>query len=295
MAIPISSSTVQFPPLALGCMSLPERYADAEPVLHAAFDQGISLFDTADLYQNGTNESNLGRALEGRRQHVLLATKVGNQRNPDGTSWTWNPRKAYILKEVEESLRRLRTPYIDLYQLHGGTMEDPWEETLEAFELLITQGKIRAFGISSIRPNVIRHVLRLQPPASVMMQYNPLDRRPEEAVFPLLADTSTRVMVRGAFAKGMLLNKPVSDFLDFPAEKVKEIKSEIMHLGYPPEAVLIRFGLIERAVSTLVIGASSVAQISRLAAGLEESKGVPDDLIQMLKRKLPVNHYQEHR
>lgn len=295
MASPASNPVFQFPPVALGCMSLPERYADAAKVVHAACDQGISLFDTADLYQNGTNESNLGSALEGRRQHVLLATKVGNQRNPDGTSWTWNPRKAYILQEVEESLRRLRTPYIDLYQLHGGTMEDPWEETLEAFELLIQQGKIRAFGISSIRPTVIRHVLRLLPPASVMMQYSPLDRRPEETVFPLLEKTSTRVVVRGAFAKGMLINKPVSGFLDFPAEKVREIKSEIMQLGYSPEAVLIRFGLIEKAVATLVIGASSVDQISRLSAGYEASKAVPDDLIQLLKRKLPVNHYLEHQ
>lgn len=295
MASPVSNPVFQFPPVALGCMSLPERFADAAKVVHAACDQGISLFDTADLYQNGTNESNLGSALEGRRQHVLIATKVGNQRNPDGTSWTWNPRKAYILQEVEESLRRLRTPYIDLYQLHGGTMDDPWEETLEAFELLIQQGKIRAFGISSIRPTVIRHVLQLLPPASVMMQYSPLDRRPEETVFPLLEKTSTRVVVRGAFAKGMLINKPVSGFLDFPAEKVREIKSEIMQLGYSPEAVLIRFGLIEKAVATLVIGASSVDQISRLSAGYEASKAVPDDLIQLLKRKLPVNHYLEHR
>lgn len=295
MAVHNTNPQLQFPRLALGCMSLPERYADAERLIHAAHDLGISFFDTADLYQNGTNESNLGRAFEGRRHAVLLATKVGNQRNPDGTSWTWNPRKAYLLSAVEESLRRLRTPYIDLCQLHGGTVDDPWEEIVEAFEQLMAEGKIRAFGISSIRPNVIRKVLSCCAPASMMIQYSPLDRRPEESVFPLLENTSTRVLVRGAFAKGMLISKPVSGFLDFPPEKIKAIKSEIMHLGYSPEAVLIRFGLSQKAVSTLVLGASAADQVAKFQAGLEESRQIPEEVIQALKRILPVNHYHEHR
>lgn len=289
------SGLLHLPEIALGCMSLPETYSEAEKVLHSALDLGISFFDTADLYQKGKNEENLGRVFKAKRSQVILASKVGNQWNPTGTSWFWNPRKTYILKAVEESLKRLRTDYLDLYQLHGGTIEDPWEETLEAFEILKSQGKIRAFGISSIRPNVIRKVMSMNPPATIMMQYNPMDRRPEEAVFPMLEKTETRVLVRGAFAKGILINKPVAGFLDFPKEKVLEIKAEIHKMGFSPEAVLIRYGLVEKAVASLVIGASSPEQIEKLAKGYAECQTVPDELILELKRKFPANLYQDHR
>ncbi|MBN7812625.1 aldo/keto reductase [Algoriphagus sp. H41] len=283
------------PSIALGCMSLPEAFSEAEKVVHRAIDSGLRYFDTADLYQKGKNEENLGRAIRGRRENLYVASKVGNQWNPDGKSWSWNPRKAYLLPAVEASLKRLRIDHLDLCQLHGGTLEDPWDEVFEAFGRLREQGKIRGFGISSIRPNVIRKVMGMNPPATIMMQYSPLDRRPEESVFPLLEQSGTRVLVRGAFAKGILIDKPVVGFLDFPAEKVAEIKAEIAASGFSPEAVLIRFGLIEKAVASLVIGASSVAQVQKLRAGLEESEAVPDDLILRLKEKLPKNQYQDHR
>lgn len=295
MVEPSKSGIFQLPEIALGGMSLPEPFSEAEKIIHKALDFGISFFDTADLYQKGKNEEHLGRALKTNRTQVFLASKVGNQWNPSGTAWSWNPRKSYILKAIEESLRRLRTDYLDLYQLHGGTLEDPWEETLEAFEMLKKQGKIRAFGISSLRPNVIRKVMSMNPPATIMMQYNPLDRRPEEEVFSLLEKTETRVLVRGAFAKGILIDKPVTGFLDFPKEKVLEIKAEIQKMGFSPEAVLIRYGLIEKAVSSLVIGASSMDQIEKLAKGYEESQAVTDELILQLKRKFSRNLYQDHR
>ncbi|GAA0881211.1 aldo/keto reductase [Algoriphagus jejuensis] len=224
-----------------------------------------------------------------------MATKVGNKWNPDGESWSWNPRKEYIVQALEESLKRLQTDCIDLYQLHGGTLDDPWEEILETFELLKSQGKIRAFGISSIRPNVIRNLLAMNPPATIMMQYSPLDRRPEETVFPLLEETTTRVLVRGAFAKGILIDKPLAGFLDFPEEKVGEIKAEIQESGFSPEAVLIRFGLSEKAVSSLVVGASSVEQVEKLQKAVEECPSIPGELITRLKEKLPKNHYKDHR
>src|ERR1035437_7075729 len=84
------------------------------------FDNGINYFDTADLYDKGLNEINIGNALKAKRDQIIIATKVGNQWRSDGTGWDWNPRKDYILKAVEQSLQRLQTNYIDLYQLHGG-------------------------------------------------------------------------------------------------------------------------------------------------------------------------------
>ena len=131
--------------IGFGCMSLGEDHADNARLIHAALDRGLDYFDTADLYQHGENEVTVGRALQGRKDAVI-ATKVGNQWRPDGSGWDWNPGKAYIKEAVVGSLRRLRTDCIDLYQLHGGTIDDPLDETIEAFEELKAAGTIRHTG-----------------------------------------------------------------------------------------------------------------------------------------------------
>ncbi|MBW7462026.1 aldo/keto reductase, partial [Paenibacillus sepulcri] len=128
---------------------------------------------------------------------VIVATKVGNRREPGKEGWSWDPSKAYIQAAVKESLRRLGTDYIDLYQLHGGTIGDPIGETIEAFEELKRDGLIRHYGISSIRPNVIREYVRRSGIVSVMNQYSMLDRRAEEEVLPLLAEHEIGLIARG--------------------------------------------------------------------------------------------------
>ena len=281
--------------IGLGCMSLKGNLKEDQEIIDAAISGGISFLDTADLYQKGLNEEIVGAAIRDKRKDVILATKVGNQLREDGSGWDWNPRKSYILKAVEESLNRLQTDYIDIYQLHGGTLEDPWEETLEAFEILKSQGKIRAFGISSIRPNVIRKVLEISTPATIMMQYSPLDRRPEETVFPMIAESDTRVLVRGAFAKGLLINKSEEPFLDYSAAEVKEIRELIADSGLLPEAFLIRFGLMQRAVGSLVIGASSVAQVEKLITAYRQQEMISDELLRGVSMKIPLNRYTQHR
>lgn len=284
-----------YPQIGLGCMSLPQEYSASKAIIDRAVDLGISFFDTADLYQRGHNEENLGKALLGKRNGILLASKVGNQWDPSGNSWTWNPSKSYILRAVDESLKRLKTDFLDLYQLHGGTFEDPWDETLEAFQILLKQGKIRAFGISSIRPNVVRKVLSKYPPKSLMTQYSPLDRRPEEEFFPLLEQTQTKILVRGCFAKGLLIDKPETDFLGFHKEQVKIIRERIRESGFSPESVLIKFGLNQMAVGSLIIGASSVEQVNRMVSGYEESPHVSEELIRELLADFPSDTYREHR
>ena len=117
----------------------------------------LNYFDTADLYNDGENEQIIGSLLKSNRSKIVLATKVGNVRQADGST-KWDASKHHILMAVEASLKRLQTDYIDLYQLHGGMIEDNIDETIEAFELLKSQGKIRFYGISSIRPNVIPRI-----------------------------------------------------------------------------------------------------------------------------------------
>src|SRR5690606_20484374 len=110
-------------PVGFGCMSLGEHVSGYTDLLRKAVDAGINYFDTADLYQKGLNELYVGEALKPVRKNVIIATKVGNQWRPDGSGWDWNPSKAYILKHIDLSLKRLKTDYIDLYQLHGGTID----------------------------------------------------------------------------------------------------------------------------------------------------------------------------
>src|SRR5690606_22466686 len=176
-----------------------------------------------DLYQKGLNEQHVGEALKSIRQQVIIATKAGNQWRPDGSGWDWNPSKAYILKCADQSLRRLKTDYIDLYQLHGGTLDDPIDETIEAFELLKQQGKIRWYGISSIRPNVIRAYVKRSNIVSVMMQYSLLDHRPEEEVLDLLHQHGISVICRGAVAQGLLLGKSADHYLQYTDGEVTRV------------------------------------------------------------------------
>ena len=171
--------------IGLGCMSFPNDLEEVKNIVDAAIHAGINFFDTADLYAAGKNESSIGEVLKGRRDEIILATKVGNRVIPGVDGWRWDASKAYIMDAVKDSLKRLGTDYIDLYQLHGGTMEDDVTETIEAFEALKKEGVIRQYGISSIRPNVIDRFLTNSTAISVMMQYSLLDRRPEEW-FPMI-------------------------------------------------------------------------------------------------------------
>ena len=165
-------------------------------------DAGFNMIDTADIYTvrvpgntGGDSERLIGKWLQrtGKRDKVVIATKVGGVFSEEKRGL----KKDYILRSVEDSLQRLQTDYIDLYQLHGGTLEDPIDETIEAFEILKQQGKIRHYGISSIRPNVIREYARRSNIVSVMMQYSLLDRRPEASCLPVLEHHNIGVLARG--------------------------------------------------------------------------------------------------
>ncbi len=208
--------------IGFGCMSLGTDVSINNKLILQAIEGGINFFDTADLYQEGQNETALGRGLGVKRNQVIIATKVGNQWKEDGSGWDWNPRKEYILSAVEKSLQRLQTDYIDLYQLHGGTIDDPIDEVIEAFEQLKEQGKIRQYGLSSIRPNVIREYIRRSNIVSVMMQYSLLDRRPEESCLDLLHKNNISVLARGTLAKGLLIDKRAEDYLSHSAKQVQE-------------------------------------------------------------------------
>ena len=227
----LGKSELKISRIAFGSMSLSMGESAGIQLIHEAIGMGVNFFDTADLYDKGANEEMVGKALKDQRSKVVLATKVGNQWRADGSGWDWNPSKEYILECVDKSLKRLQTDYIDLYQLHGGTLEDPIDDVIETFEFLQAQGKIRYYGISSIRPNVIREYVKRSSIVSVMSQYSLLDRRPEESVFPLLKEKNIGVLVRGALAQGILVNKPPRDYLNLSANMVHRAATAIKEIS----------------------------------------------------------------
>ncbi|MGV3504846.1 MAG: aldo/keto reductase [Adhaeribacter sp.] len=294
---PLGKSGLQVSEVAFGCMSLGTDDEANARLLHQAQEEGINFFDTADLYQAGENERTVGKAFRGRRHQVILASKVGNQRRADGSGWDWNPRKSYILGAVEESLKRLQTDYLDLYQLHGGTLEDPIEESIEAFETLQQQGKIRHYGISSIRPNVIREYVQRSRIVSVMMQYSLLDRRPEETCLGLLESHQVGVLVRGSYAQGLLLGKPAAPYLQFPAGAVEKAAAAIRQVAGGTRSgaeVAGRFVLAQPAVTAAVIGIRTREQLEA-ALALARSAPLKPEELQLLRQVLPANTYEQHR
>ena len=152
----LGKSDLSISEIGFGCMSLGSNTYENTQLIHQAFARGINFFDTADIYKSGENEKQLGIAVREIRNKLIIATKVGNIIRADGKGLDWDPSKEHILASADASLKRLGTDYIDLYQLHGGTIDDPMDEMIEAFEILKQQGKRRNYGISSIRPNVIR-------------------------------------------------------------------------------------------------------------------------------------------
>lgn len=289
---------INFPAMALGCMSLPSHESLLfDACIRTAIDAGIMMFDTADLYDAGYNELQLGKALRGNREKVIVATKVGNKRREDGSGWNWYPRKDYILKAADESLIRLETDYIDLYQLHGGTLEDPIDEILEAFDLLKTSGKIRAYGISSIRPNVIRKHMASGPLTSVMMQYSLADRRPEESILPMLEINSIHLLARGVLAKGLLCGKPVSPYLGHTAAAMQKAAHAIQSCSgpYRSEAqTCIRFVTHKYKNIIPVIGVSLPDQIKEMSQA-HQTLALTAEEYEMICASLPAGIYDAHR
>ncbi|WP_246496440.1 aldo/keto reductase [Chitinophaga varians] len=293
----LGKSDLHVSEISYGCMSLGSDDTDNARLIQQAIDGGINFFDTADLYDHGQNEITLGKALQGKRQHVIIASKAGNQWRPDGSGWDWNPRRDYILSCVEESLRRLNTDYIDLYQLHGGTLEDPTDETISAFETLVQQGKIRYYGISSIRPNVIRTFVERSNIVSVMMQYSLLDRRPEESCFPLLEQHRIGVLVRGAVAKGLLVNKAPEPYLNYDAADVASAAAAVQRISTTergPAATALRYVLQQPAVTTAVVGMRTSPQVQDALAAAGATPLTAEEITQ-LQQVLPVNRYEQHR
>ena len=292
----LGKSELEISKIGFGCMSLKPQQEDFNAIIDAAIDDGINYFDTADLYDKGLNETLLGKAFKGKRDKVIIATKAGNQWRADGSGWDWNPRKDYILKCAEDSLRRLQIDYIDLYQSHGGTIEDNIDETIEAYEILLQQGKIRYYGLSSIRPNVIREFIKRSNIVSVMTQYSLLDRRPEESTLQLLHENNIGVLVRGSVASGLLVDKPAKPYLNYSEAEVAGAANAIQSIsGKRNKAeTAIQFVLNNPAITSAIVGIRTMEQLHDAIQTMDEP-ALTEEEYKILTDAIPANFYAQHR
>ncbi|WP_397537614.1 aldo/keto reductase [Rummeliibacillus pycnus] len=294
----LGSSDLHISEIGFGCMSLPTDLQDASYILDAALDYGINYFDTADLYNQGLNEEIIGQLIKEKRQDIILATKVGNVWDSSGDSWHWDASKTHIKEGIKDSLHRLQTDYVDLYQLHGGTIEDDWNEVTDAFEELKQEGLIREYGVSSIRPNVLKRFLPTSNAVSVMMQYSLLDRRPEEWL-DFIADQGASVVTRGSVAKGLLTNEwqkrltKTNGYLTYSKEELENTLTKLAHSTTSIHAVALQSILQHQSIASAVVGASSKEQLATTIKAYEEMNAIRnmDELIRLTKQ----DTYSSHR
>ncbi|QDI92431.1 aldo/keto reductase [Salicibibacter halophilus] len=296
----LGKTGIELSEISLGTMSLPLDQKKATAIVDAALEKGVNYFDTADLYKYGEIEEMLGKIIKGRRDDFILASKGGNHWEKGKDNWFWDPSKAYIKEACKASLGRLGIDYLDVYQLHGGTIEDPIDETVEAFQELQQDGYIREWGISSIRPNVIKRYAGAGI-SSVMMQYSLLDRRPEEEILDFLYDQGISVIVRGPVAKGMLSMKaeekvPENGFLGHTRAKVMRAAEKVQQIRGVEAAAqtAIQYVLKHPAVTSVTTGASTPQQVFE-NIGASELKPLTEKEYERLQNSIPAEVYEQHR
>jgi aryl-alcohol dehydrogenase-like predicted oxidoreductase len=296
---------IEVSPYALGTLMYATRMGNASEesarIIHKALDAGINFLDTADAY--GDSEEVVGKALKGRRDNVVLATKfglpMGEDPNRRGTSRRW------IMTAVENSLRRLQTDYIDLYQIHRLDPATDFEETLSALTDLIRSGKVRAIGSSTTPASDIveaqwvaerRGLERLhteQPP------YSLLNRGIEREVLPVAQRYGMGVMVWGPLAQGMLTGrvrknqentliragflKHVND--ERRIDVVEQFIPLAEEAGMPLTHLAMAFTIAHPGVTSALAGARTMAHLDDLIAGLDVQ--LSDDLLDRIDKIVP--------
>ena len=171
--------------MGLGCMGMSEFYGTGDEdesiaTIRAAIDAGAGFLDTADMYGPFTNEGLVGRAIAGRRQEVVLATKFGNERNPDGSRVGFNGRPEYVRKAADASLARLGVDHIDLYYQHRVDPTVPIEDTWAAMADLVQAGKVRYLGISEAAPETLRRAHATHPVTALQTEWSLWTREVED-------------------------------------------------------------------------------------------------------------------
>lgn len=195
--------------IGLGCMGMSEFYsgrdeAEAIATLHRALDLGVTLLDTADMYGPFTNEELIGKAIRDRREQVVLATKFGNVRTPDGGWGGICGKPDYVKQCCDASLKRLGVEVIDLYYQHRVDPTVPIEDTVGAMAELVHQGKVRYLGLSEAAPATLRRAHAVHPITALQTEYSLWSREPEDEILPTIRELGIGFVAYSPLGRGFL-------------------------------------------------------------------------------------------
>ncbi len=195
--------------LGLGCMGMSEFYGEQDDqeslrTLDAAFERGISFYDTADMYGSGRNEEFIGPFIQKHRDEVILATKFGNVRGEDGSYLGISGRPEYVREACEKSLKRLGVDVIDLYYQHRVDPNVPIEETIGAMAELVREGKVRYLGMSEAAPDTIRRAHAVFPISALQTEYSLWSRDVEDEVLPVCRELGIGFVPYSPLGRGFL-------------------------------------------------------------------------------------------
>ena len=198
--------------LGLGCMGMSEFYgrtdeSEAIATIRRALELGVTFLDTADMYGWGANERLVGKAIEGRREDVVLATKFGNVRGPNGEYLGIDGSPAYVRSACEASLERLGVETIDLYYQHRVDLQTPIEETVGAMAELVQEGKVRHLGLSEAAPDTIRRAHAVHPITALQTEYSLWTRDPEAEVLPTVRELGIGFVAYSPLGRGFLCGR----------------------------------------------------------------------------------------
>lgn len=195
--------------LGLGCMGMSEFYgqsdeANAIAVIHRALDLGVDFFDTADMYGSGHNESLVGKALAGRRDKAIIATKFAIMRGEGGSFTGVSGKPEYVAKACDASLKRLGIDVIDLYYQHRVDPDTPIEETVGAMSRLVEAGKVRYLGLSEAAPATLRRAAAVHPISALQTEYSLWSREPEDELLAVCAELGVTFVAYSPLGRGFL-------------------------------------------------------------------------------------------